>query len=227
MFIYLLSIYISITVWIHFARSNSYTKFVSFEIRDNWLSIKTKARQLHKQNIFRLRVTENFQTRTESEQKSQLPKQSWKNEDHEKKEKQETEREKKNIRHMFGKGNLSQYHASLDLTMEDKKQTFLHQKIKHKQVGDSKWQVQLGHRNLAIQADSQLARRRATYVFKEHSHQPIEHKSSQLAIVALIQKRLRNIFFHVIIVAKLFWRNCSKIFPKGRSMILLFLECIC
>ena len=40
---------------------------------------------------------------------------------------------------MFGKGNLSQYHASLDLTMEDRKQTFLNLKIKHKQVGDSKW----------------------------------------------------------------------------------------
>ena len=40
---------------------------------------------------------------------------------------------------MFGKGNLSQYHASLDLTMEDQKQTFLNLKIKHKQVGDSKW----------------------------------------------------------------------------------------
>ena len=54
----------------HFARSNSYAKFVSFEFRNNRLSIKTKARQLHKQNIFRLRVTENFQTRSESEQKS-------------------------------------------------------------------------------------------------------------------------------------------------------------
>ena len=56
--------------WDHFARSNSYAKFVSFEFRNNRLSIKTKARQLHKQNIFRLRVAENFQTRSESEQKS-------------------------------------------------------------------------------------------------------------------------------------------------------------
>ena len=40
---------------------------------------------------------------------------------------------------MFGKGNLSQCHASLDLTMEDRKQTFLNLKIKHKQVGDSQW----------------------------------------------------------------------------------------
>ena len=65
--------------------------------------------------------------------------QSWKNEDHEKKEKQETEREKKNIMHVCGKGNLSQCHASLDLTMEDRKQIFLHLKIKHKQVDDSQW----------------------------------------------------------------------------------------
>ena len=54
----------------HFARSNSCAKFVSFEFRNNRLSIKTKARQLHKQNIFRLRVRENFQTRSQSEQKS-------------------------------------------------------------------------------------------------------------------------------------------------------------
>ena len=54
----------------HFARSNSYAKFVPFEFRNNRLSIKTRTRQLHKQNIFHLQVTENFQTRTESEWKS-------------------------------------------------------------------------------------------------------------------------------------------------------------
>ena len=47
-----------------------YAKFGSFEFRRNRLSIKTKERQLRKQNIFRLRTIKNFQTRTESEQKS-------------------------------------------------------------------------------------------------------------------------------------------------------------
>ena len=51
---------------------------------------------------------------------------------------------KKKIRHVCGKGNLSQCHASLGLTMEDQKQTFLHLKTKHKQVGDSQWKLQLG-----------------------------------------------------------------------------------
>ena len=45
----------------------------------------------------------------------------------------------KNISHVCGKGNLSQCHASLDLTMEDRKQTFLYLKIKHKHVDDSQW----------------------------------------------------------------------------------------
>ena len=40
---------------------------------------------------------------------------------------------------MLGKGNLSQCHASLDSMMEDRKQTFLDLKMKHKQVGDNQW----------------------------------------------------------------------------------------
>ena len=39
---------------------------------------------------------------------------------------------------MCCKGNLSQWHASLDLTMENRKQKFLYLKDKHKQVGDTK-----------------------------------------------------------------------------------------
>ena len=56
-----------------------------------------------------------------------------------KKNKRQREREKKNISHVCGKGNLSQCHAPLDLTMEDRKQTFLYLKIKHKHVDDSQW----------------------------------------------------------------------------------------
>ena len=193
----------------HFARSNSYAKFVSFEFRNNRLSIKTKARQLHKQNIFRLRVTENFQTRTESEQKSQLPKQSWKNEDHEKKEKQETEREKKNIRHVCGKGNLSQCHASQDLTMEDRKQTFLHLKIKHKQVGDSQWQLQLGTQ-LSRQIASLLGAELRICLKNIHTSQQNIKVVSQLAsldsekIVVMLPIQLQN--FSGGIVAKYFYK---------------------
>ena len=76
----------------HFARSNRYAKFVSFEFRNNRLSIKIKARQLNKQNIFRLRATENFQTRTETKQES-CQSQGCK-EDDEKKEKSEREKRK-------------------------------------------------------------------------------------------------------------------------------------
>ena len=94
--------------------------------------------ELHKQMFFHLWVTENFQTRTESEQRS-CHSQSWKKEDHEKKEKPEKEREKKNIRHACCKGNWSQRHASLDLTMEDWKQIFLHWKIKHKAAKTGWW----------------------------------------------------------------------------------------
>ena len=62
----------------------------------NRLSIKAKARQLHKQNTFCLRVTENFQTRTKSEQKNchRTPRKGCK-EDDEKKEKTKTERKEK------------------------------------------------------------------------------------------------------------------------------------
>ena len=65
--------------------------------RNNRLSVKTKARQLHKPNIFRLRATENFQTRTEGKQKNchRTHRKGW-NEDDEKKEKnKDKEREKR------------------------------------------------------------------------------------------------------------------------------------
>ena len=39
---------------------------------------------------------------------------------------------------MCSEAHLSQWHISLDLTMENWKQTFLHLKYKHKQVGDTK-----------------------------------------------------------------------------------------
>ena len=63
---------------------------------------------------------------------------SWK-----KRKTKDRETGKKNIRHVCGKGNLSQCHASLGLTMGDQKQTFLNLKTKHKQVGDSQWKLQL------------------------------------------------------------------------------------
>ena len=94
------------------ARSNRYAKFVSFEFRNNRLSIKTKARQLHKLNISLLLATE-----TVSENKS-CHSEGWKKDDV-KKGKPETEKENKSIRHVCGTGSLSQWHALLDLMMED------------------------------------------------------------------------------------------------------------
>ena len=154
-------------------------------------------------------MTENFHTRTETEQKSQLPKQSWNNEDHEKKEKQETESEKKNIRHMLGKGNLSQCHASLDSMMEDRKQTFLHLKIKHKQVGDSQWQLQLGTQ-LSRQIASLLGAELRICLKNIHTSQQNIKVVSQLAsldsekIVVMLPIQLQN--FSGGIVAKYFYK---------------------
>ena len=83
-------------------------KFVSFEFRNNQLSIKTKARQLHKQNIFPLRATETSRpeqkanTRTATEPTEKTARKMMRK----KKKQRQREREKKNIRYMCGKGNL-------------------------------------------------------------------------------------------------------------------------
>ena len=85
----------------HFARSNRYAKFVSFEFRNNRLSIKTKARQLHKLKYVSSagdrKLPDQNRKRTE-----ELPQQVRK-EDDVKKGKSETEKEKKNIRHVVAK----------------------------------------------------------------------------------------------------------------------------
>ena len=119
----------------HFCRSNSYAKFVSFEFRNNRLSIKTKGRE----EVFvcgwqKTSRPEQKANRKASYQAKLAEWRSW-----EKRKTRDREREKKNISHVCGKGNLSQCHAPLDLTMEDRKQTFLYLKIKPKHVDDSQW----------------------------------------------------------------------------------------